>query len=198
MCMKAFSEACERNKEPILAVLQPLLQKSQAVLEIGSGTGQHAVHFARELPQLTWHASDQAKHHPDLRERFAEAALPNLRGPVLLDVSQPDWAVLSVDFIFSANTLHIMDEKMVADFFAGVAKLLPAQGQLAVYGPFNQAGQFTSEGNARLDAWAKSTFPGGGIKDLEAVLALALNHGLNLQQNHAMPANNRLLHWLRD
>ncbi|MGE3728534.1 MAG: DUF938 domain-containing protein [Candidatus Sericytochromatia bacterium] len=195
--MKTFSEACERNKEPILAVLQPLLQKSQAVLEIGSGTGQHAEHFARELPHLTWHASDQAIHHLALRERFAEAALSNLHGPLLLDVSQPDWPVLSVDFIFSANTLHIMSETMVADFFAGVAKILPAQGQLGVYGPFNQAGNFTSEGNAKLDAWAKNTFPGGGIKDLEAVLPLALSHGLSLEQNYAMPANNRLLHWIR-
>jgi len=195
--MKTFSEACERNKEPILAVLQPLLQKSQAVLEIGSGTGQHAEHFARELPHLTWHASDQAIHHLALRERFAEAALSNLHGPLLLDVSQPDWPALSVDFIFSANTLHIMSETMVADFFAGVAKILPAQGQLGVYGPFNQAGNFTSEGNAKLDAWAKNTFPGGGLKDLEAVLHLALSHGLSLEQNYAMPANNRLLHWIR-
>ena len=102
---------------------------------------------------------------------------------------------VDVDAVFSANTLHIMSEAMVRDFFAGVTRLLPPQGQLLVYGPFNHQGQFTSEGNARLDAWVKSKFPGGGLKDLEAVLAVADEHGLRFVQNIAMPANNRLLHW---
>ena len=190
-----FSEACERNKEPILAAIRPLLAGAKAVLEIGSGTGQHAVHFAASLPHLRWHASDRPPALPGLAARLHQAASPNLHGPLSLDVGQPDWPALDVDTIFSANSLQIMSPSEAALLFVGAQALLPVGGQLIIYGPFNRDGHFTSPGNVHLDAWIRRSHPAGGIKDLEAVLALA--EGFALQANLTMPANNHLLHWLK-
>lgn len=195
--MKPFSPACERNQGPILAALQPLLADRRSVLEIGSGTGQHAVYFASQLPKIVWQTSDQAEHLAGIRLWLEEAQLPNLPMPLSLNVSQPDWPAPLFDTVFTANSLQIMRDEDARNFFAGVQTLLPANGLLVIYGPFNAQGRFTSEGNASLDAWIKRTYPGGGIKDLEVILELARNHGLILQNTIEMPANNRLLHWLK-
>lgn len=192
----AFSQACENNKAPILAVLQHAFAKSSKVLEVGSGTGQHAVHFAAALSHLTWQASDQALYLPDLTERLRLAALPNLPAPLQLDIRE-DNDPQQVDAVFSANTLHIMPWQVVQLFFNRLPAFCSAKAVLCIYGPFNYDGQFTSESNAMFDASLKAQNPLMGIRDIEAVLQLALSAGFALQYDHAMPANNRLLHFSR-
>lgn len=192
----AFSQACENNKAPILAVLQHAFAKSSKVLEVGSGTGQHAVHFAAALSHLTWQASDQALYLPDLTERLRLAALPNLPAPLQLDIRE-DNDPQQVDAVFSANTLHIMPWQVVQLFFNRLPAFCSAKAVLCIYGPFNYNGQFTSESNAMFDASLKAQNPLMGIRDIEAVLQLALSAGFALQYDHAMPANNRLLHFSR-
>jgi cyclopropane fatty-acyl-phospholipid synthase-like methyltransferase len=167
------------------------------VLEIGSGTGQHAVYFAPELPHLVWQTADVPQHHAGIRLWLEEAALPNVLPPLALEVNDTSWHSGRYDAVFSANTLHIMSWPEVAKFFAGVGKVLGAGGVLAVYGPFNYNGAFTSESNARFDVWLKARDPASGVRDFEAVDALARAQGLVLQQDIAMPANNRTLVWRR-
>jgi cyclopropane fatty-acyl-phospholipid synthase-like methyltransferase len=197
--VKPYSEACERNRDPILDVLRVAFADAREVLEIGSGTGQHAVYFARHLPHLTWHASDVAEHHAGINAWIAEAALPNLRAPVALDVREERWPVAagSVDGVFSANTLHIMDWGAVEAFFRGVASVLKPGGVLAVYGPFNDGGQFTAPSNARFDAMLRARGEGSALRDVEAVDALARGIGLARTLDAPMPANNRTLVWRR-
>jgi len=191
--MKPFSEACDRNKEPILKVLQHSLLEPATVLEIGSGTGQHAVHFARHLPHLTWVATDREENLPGIQQWFDEAALPNLRGPLRLDVLDAAWPVETADHAFSANTAHIMGWPAVEAMFAGVGARLAAGGRFYLYGPFNRDGEFTSESNRAFDAMLRARDPAMGIRDDRALLALGRRCGLALVEDHAMPANNRLL-----
>lgn len=197
MSEKPFAESCVQNREPIIAVLRDVFADCRRVLEIGSGTGQHAVYFAPELPHLVWQTADVTQHHAGIRAWLDEAALPNVLPPLALDVNQPDWPGERYDAVFSANTLHIMGWPEVERFFAGVGTVLEPGGVLAVYGPFNYNGTFTSDSNARFDAWLKSRDPASGVRDFEAVDALARAQGLVLQQDVAMPANNRTLVWRR-
>lgn len=192
---KPYSESCEQNQEPILSVITPLLENCNDVLEIGSGTGQHAVYFAEKLSHLNWHTSDQAEYLPGIRLWLEEAALPNTRPPFELDVAQPNWPDCTVDAVFSANTCHIMHWQQVEALFAGVGNVLPKCGKFILYGPFNYNGAFTSESNARFDQWLKTRDANSGVRDFETVNALAKNAGLILQQDFAMPANNRILYW---
>ena len=195
--MKPYSEACERNQGPILVVLRGAFADARHVLEIGSGTGQHAVYFARHLPHLAWQTSDAPEHHDGIRAWIADAALTNVRQPVALDVRDARWPAPSTDAVYSANTLHIMDWDAVQAMFRGLARVLNAGGVLVIYGPFNYAGQFTSQSNARFDVSLRSRGVGSGLRDFEAVNALALGSGLTLEQDVAMPANNRTLVWRR-
>jgi cyclopropane fatty-acyl-phospholipid synthase-like methyltransferase len=194
---KPYSESCEQNREPILAVLRVAFADRHRVLEVGSGTGQHAVYFAAELPHLVWQTADVRAHHPGIDAWLNEAALPNVLPPLELDVNQSQWHSGRYDAVFSANTLHIMGWPEVERFFAGVGTVLEPGGVLVVYGPFNYNGQFTSESNARFDAWLKARDPASGVRDFEAVDALARAQGLVLQHDIAMPANNRSLVWQR-
>lgn len=191
---RPFAESCERNKAPILAVLREVFARPGRVLEIGSGTGQHAVHFAGALPHLVWQTSDLPANHPGIRAWQEAAGLPNLLPPLSLDVNEP-WPPMQYDYVFSANTLHIMGWPEVVQFFAAAGKLLKPGGRLAVYGPFNYGGKFTSESNARFDEWLKSRDPKSGIRHFEEVDRLAHEAGLALLADHAMPANNRTLIW---
>ncbi len=193
--MKPFSEACERNKEPLLAVLREVFASACEVLEVGSGTGQHAVYFAARLPHLTWHASDLPASHPGIRAWMAEAALPNVRPPLALDVYESDWPVRSVDAVFSANTAHILPWDGVVKMFEGIARVLAPGGTLALYGPFKYGGEHTSPSNARFDVSLRHRDPLSGIRDFEAVDALAREGGLELERDYPMPANNRTLVW---
>ncbi|MDR6982881.1 SAM-dependent methyltransferase [Rheinheimera pacifica] len=192
-----FSQACENNKAPILAVLQQAFANCSKVLEVGSGTGQHAVHFAAALPHLCWQASDQAMYLPDLTERLRRAALPNLPLPLQLDISADALPEQQFDALFSANTLHIMPWPVVEQFFSRLAGLTTQQVTLCIYGPFNYNGSFTSDSNRAFDLSLKSRDPAMGIRDIAAVVALADAAGFTLQHDHSMPANNRLLQFLR-
>ena len=195
---KPFSDACERNREPILAVLRDDFSHVQQVLEIGSGTGQHAVYFAQHLPYLTWQTSDVAEHHAGINAWIADSGLSNVKAPLALDVRQRPWPVSGIDAVYTANTLHIMDYACVEAFFAGVARVLPAGGVLAVYGPFNYGGKFTSASNAQFDAMLRARGVGSALRDFEAINELAGGIGLALVRDVAMPANNRMLVWRRE
>ena len=195
MEQRPFSAACERNREPILKVLRRWFADRREVLEIGSGTGQHAVHFAAALPQLAWHASDLPEHHAGIRAWMAHAQLPNLHGPFALDVRHGPWPARRFDAVFSANTLHIMGWDAVRALFRGLPGVLEPKAIVVVYGPFNYAGRFTSESNARFDASLREADPERGIRDFEAVDGLAQAAGLVLVEDVAMPANNRCLVW---
>jgi SAM-dependent methyltransferase len=193
--MLAFSDACERNKGPILEVLRTAFSGCTRVVEIGSGTGQHAVHFARHLPHLSWQPTDRAEYLSDLAARIAAEGPPNLASPVELDVLQEPWPAVRGDAVFSANTLHIMSWPAVEALFAGLPRILEAGGVLAIYGPFRYGGRFTTESNAAFDAMLRERDPLSGLRDFEAVNALAEGVGLKLSADHAMPANNQLLVW---
>ncbi|MBT3015795.1 MAG: DUF938 domain-containing protein [Candidatus Thiodiazotropha sp. (ex Lucina aurantia)] len=195
--MKPYSEACDENKGPILEVLLRLYRDVQTVLEIGSGTGQHAVHFATAMPHLTWQTSDMEENHPGIRAWLREAALPNVRNPIGLDVSRA-WPAGEYDAIFSANTTHIMSWPEVELMFQGVGQVLKRGGCFALYGPFNYQGGYTSESNQRFDQWLKSRDPLSGIRDFEMLDELAASNHLIFSEDVEMPVNNRILVWYRD
>lgn len=182
---KPFSEASERNRAPILAVLRRILARSRLVLEIGSGTGQHAAYFAPELPHLVWQASDVAENLPGIREWVSAPE------PLELDVDAP-WPTVAADAAFSANTAHIMSWPQVERMFAGLGGMQGLE-LFCLYGPFNYGGSHTSESNARFDAMLRGRDPASGLRDFEAIVALGKKNGLVLGEDHAMPANNRLL-----
>ena len=193
---KPNAPSCERNREPILGVLRQHFADRQHVLEIGSGTGQHAVFFAEHLPHLIWQTSDRAESLPGITAWLAEAARPNTPPPRLLDVQQT-WPVERYDALFSANTLHIMPWAAVECLFAGLARVMTDDAKLVIYGPFNYGGRFTSDSNASFDQWLKERAPHQGIRDFEAVHALAQRADLSLVEDRAMPSNNRCLVWKR-
>jgi SAM-dependent methyltransferase len=196
--MLPFSEACERNKGPILEVLHTLFARCSSVVEIGSGTGQHAVHFARQLPHLAWQPTDRGEYLPGLAARIGQQGAPNLRPPIELDVTQPAWPEVVADAVYSANTLHIMSWPEVEALFRGIGRVLGRGGTLAIYGPFRYRGAFTSESNAHFDRALRERDPASGIRDFEAVAALAAAQQFELLADHAMPANNQLLAWVRN
>lgn len=193
---KPHAPATERNREPILAVLQTLFADRHAVLEIGSGTGQHAVYFARAMPWLRWQSSDVAAKLPGITHWLDEAGLPNTPAPLALDLCRA-WPRVEFDAIFSANTLHIIGWPQVQRLFAELGQHMPPSGLLTVYGPFNYAGHFTSDSNAAFDASLRAGNPASGLRDFEAVDALAREAGLRLLEDRAMPANNRCITWQR-
>ena len=153
---KPCAPSCERNREPILAVLKVELTSRRRVLEIGSGTGQHAVYFANALPQLEWQTSERAENLAGIKLWLAEAALTNTPAPVELDVGQATWPAQRFDAVFTANTLHIMAWSEVEQMFARLPEVMTDDAKLIVYGPFNIDGRYTSESNAGFDRWLKS------------------------------------------
>lgn len=175
--------------------LRELFRERKEVLEVGSGTGQHAVYFAKAMPHLVWHASDRPENHPGIRVWLQEAALDNLSGPLELDVCQRDWPPLAADAAFSANTAHIMDWDAVQAMFRGIGNMLPCSGRFALYGPFNYDGRYTSQSNAQFDQWLQTRDPQSGIRDFEALDQLAEEKGMRPIADYEMPANNRLLCW---
>lgn len=195
--MLPFSEACERNKAPILEVLRAAFSDRSQVLEIGSGTGQHAVHFAAHLTHLIWHPTEQLAYLADLAARVKREGTSNLRAPAVLDVKQTVWPLRSVDAIFTANTLHIMGWAEVEAMFRGVDTVLSAQGVLCIYGPFRYAGRHTSDSNRDFDLMLKERDALSGLRDLTDLTTLAERHALRLRADHDLPANNRLLEFVR-
>lgn len=193
---KPYSAACERNREPILAVLRPHFADRLKVLEIGSGSGQHAVYFAAALPHLVWQSSDRAQYLPGIRIWLDEAALPNTPLPRVLDINGV-WPTTKYDAVFSANTLHIMAWREVTRMFERLPQVLAADAKLAIYGPFRYGGVHSSSSNAGFDAALRQGGSASGIRDAEAVMALAAGIGFRLLEDCAMPANNRCLIWQR-
>lgn len=190
--------ATGRNREPILAVLREYFADRTRVLEIGSGTGQHAVHFAAAMPWLQWQTSDLPDRHAAITAWIAEAKLPNVLPLLALDVDRPEqWPSQRFDAVFSANTLHIMGWPQVQALFANLPRVLTPEASVVIYGPFNIGGEFTSPSNAAFDAQLRAADPQRGIRDLEAVQALASEAGLGFVADIPMPANNRCLVWQR-
>ncbi|MFB6260792.1 MAG: DUF938 domain-containing protein [Thiohalorhabdaceae bacterium] len=194
---KPFSQACENNKDPILGVIRGVFADTERVVEIGSGTGQHAVHFARHLPHVVWQPTDVGENLPGIRAWLADAELANVNDPLLLDVAQGDWPKLAADGAFSANTAHIMGWPEVERMFEGVADLLPPEGAFCLYGPFAYGGEHTSASNARFDASLRQQDGRMGIRDREDLDRLGAAVGLDLEADHDLPANNRLRVWRR-
>ena len=192
--MKQYSAACDQNKDPILKVIKPLLLNAKSVLEVGSGTGQHCVYFAKELPHLTWQASDQSMYLPSVSAWIDDAKLANTPKELELNVDL-DWPEDKYQAIYSANTVHIMSWEMVLNFFKGVGQVLDKGGVFILYGPFNYNGEYTSANNANFDLWLKDQNPLSAIRDFESLDELAKLHNLILTDDIEMPANNRVLVW---
>ncbi len=192
-----FSEACERNKDSILEVLTWAFVDCKTILEIGSGTGQHAVHFSRQLSDLSWQPTDTSEYLDGLLHRVSNEAPDNVEAPLELDVRMHPWPVDRFNGVFSANTLHFMSWSCVEQLFRGVGETLETHGVLCVYGPFRYRGEFTSDSNARFDQHLKSMNAQRGIRDFEAVDGLAKFERLELIEDVTMPANNQMLVWRR-
>jgi cyclopropane fatty-acyl-phospholipid synthase-like methyltransferase len=191
--LKPFSQACINNRDAILHQLQRLLLDSQWVLEVGSGTGQHAVYFSHALPHLNWQTSDLEENHQGINEWIDDAPQENCLKPLVLDVANPAWPSKQYDAIFTANTCHICSWPKVELFFQHATQSLKPNAYLIVYGPFKYAGEYTSESNARFDQFLKATNYERGIRDIEKLTKLARDNGLALEEDQLMPANNRLL-----
>jgi hypothetical protein len=193
------SPACERNREPILQCIRPLLQSCRRVVEIGSGTGQHAAWFAPRLPQLTWLATDRRENHAAIRAWLEASGASNVEGPLPLDVLESPWPALgAIDAAFSANTAHIMPEAAVVAMFEGVGERLPSGAPFCLYGPFMEQGRHTSPSNEAFDADLRARGAGMGVRDLGWLLQVAAVSGLDLEAVTPMPANNRVLVWRRN
>ena len=191
---KPFSPSCERNKDPILAAIRPVLLNRTCVLEVGSGTGQHAVYFAEKMPWLNWQCSELQENLSGLEMWVREAALSNLPTPINLDVSTSS-LMPEFDVVYTANTLHIMSIEQVNDFFKLIGERAGSVKDVLIYGPFNYAGKYTSASNAQFDSWLKQRDSASGIRNFEEIHAMATSNGFKLEKDESMPANNRLLHW---
>lgn len=192
---KPFSQACENNKDPILQVLSRYLDKPGSLLEVGSGTGQHAAYLARALPNIQWQPSDVSDNLPGITLWCKEAMLANLAMPLIFDVTEPKNRPPAHDHLFSANTLHIMSWPAVEAFFQQLPDIVRPHGFVFLYGPFKYNGQFTSPSNGDFDQWLKQRGAHQGIRDIEAITELAQAAGLRLLEDVRMPANNQTLVW---
>lgn len=193
---KPHAPACERNRDPILAVLHKQFAACSRVLEIGSGTGQHAVYFGAELPHVVWQTSDIGENHAGIHQWLADEGSQNVRAPLELDVSGP-WPNAAFDAVFSANTLHIMSWDEVRALFHALPDVMTPHARLVIYGPFHYGGEPTSDSNARFDASLRSQPGDMGIRDAEDVTGLTADAGLEWLADIEMPANNRCLVWQR-
>jgi len=196
--MMPFSEACERNKGPILEILRRVFADRSQVLEIGSGTGQHAVHFAAHLDHVTWHPTERLSALPELAVRIQTEGGRNVRQPMVLDVRQSVWPLRSVDAVFTANTLHILSWTEVTAMFNGIGATLSPGGVVCVYGPFRYAGRYTSPSNLEFDRLLQERDPDSGIREIHDLTALASGFGLRLDADHDLPAHNRLLIFMKE
>jgi len=193
---KPFADSCEQNKHAILGIIEHEFQDSELILEIGSGTGQHAVFFAEHLPHLTWQTSEQAENLLGIRQWINDSPCNNILEPINLNVSA-QWPNIAYSGIFSANTVHIMSWPEVEVMFDGIGKILKTNSPFCLYGPFNYGNNYTSESNENFDTWLKNRDPNSAIRNFEDLVLLAERHGLLLKDDHEMPANNRILVWIK-
>ena len=188
-----FSEACERNKGPILEVLRKVFSKTESVLKIGSGTGQHAVHFSKHLPHLVWQPTELVERVAMLKSRIDLEGSGNLFPAKELDVERYNRELEKTDAVFIANVFHIAPIEVMHTCLKGTSKCLKHLGIFCVYGPFRFEGEFTSPSNAEFDYSLKTNNPEWGIRDFEQLSIKAEEEGLGFQHNYSMPANNQLL-----
>ncbi|MGP5063393.1 DUF938 domain-containing protein [Psychrobacter celer] len=192
-----FSQACENNKQPILEVLQKELQDSTHVLEVGSGTGQHSVYFAPNLPHLQWQTSDVTDNHQVIQAWHDAYPASNLYAPLAFNLLTDSIPKTNTgepyDAIFTANTLHIIAWSLVERLFELAGEALPFKGKLIVYGPFNENGRYTSASNQSFDSSLRQRDPNSGIRHKEDIIASAKQHNLELSYEYQMPANNQIL-----
>ena len=188
---RRHAPATARNREPILAVLRDVLPSSGTVLEVASGTGEHAIHFARALPDLVWQPSDPDPSALASIRAWAEAGkLGNLRPPLLLDAAAPEWPIEKADAILCINMVHISPWEATVGLLRHSAKLLPVGGPLVLYGPYLRAGVATADSNEAFDASLKMRDQRWGLRHLEEIIALAGDSGMMLDHIVEMPANN--------
>ena len=192
-----YSQACENNKAPILEKLRVEFADTTQVLEVGSGTGQHAVYFAEHLPHLQWQTSDVPANHDFINAWISAYPATNLQHPIPLDLQQPIALSQQYDAVFTANTLHIIAWELVIALFDLVGETLTVGGKLCIYGPFKYDGEFTSASNQQFDSSLRSRDVNSGIRDIEAIIVLANSQQLSLVSDQAMPANNRLLTFIK-
>ncbi|MEE9314219.1 MAG: DUF938 domain-containing protein [Rhizobiaceae bacterium] len=190
-----FSQAADNNKQHVLEQLRGCLKADDRVLEIASGTAQHALYFSKHLPDIFWQPSDVDLHSYELVERLLSEPRDNLGAPLELDVSAWPNFYPQFEAVYSANCLHIIDWPKVESYIEGAAKCLTEGGLLLFYGPFKYGGEFTTDSNEKFNGFLESTYSGGGIRDFEAVDELARNHGLTFVSDTPMPANNQFLIW---
>jgi cyclopropane fatty-acyl-phospholipid synthase-like methyltransferase len=192
--LKPFAESSEQNKEPILEILKSEFADCHRILEVGSGTGQHAVFFSEQLPHLQWICSDLEENHAGIQMWLDEAPHNNIEGPLLLDARE-DWPQLQVDAVFSANAIHIMSWQAVEGMIENVGKVLSSGGKLCLYGPFMVDGQHTADSNAQFDVWLKNRDPMSGVRDVADLITLLNLQNMELINDYEMPVNNRILVW---
>ncbi|PCJ48636.1 MAG: methylase [Gammaproteobacteria bacterium] len=192
---KPFSQASENNKSPIFSIIKDYYTHTKLLLEIGSGTGQHAVFFAEKFPHLFWQTSDQKQYLDGINLTLDEYQNNNLGRPLELEVTQPSWPIDRCEGVFSANTSHIMSWEMVEKMFSGVGQILTAEGYFCLYGPFNFDRKFTSSSNEAFDKMLRERDPNSGLRDFEAIEEMADEKGLIFVDRHNMPANNNILVW---
>ncbi|MDH3326978.1 MAG: class I SAM-dependent methyltransferase [Gammaproteobacteria bacterium] len=195
--MKPFAESCEQNKHVIFDAIKFEFSEHKDILEIGSGTGQHAVFFAAQLPHLSWQPSEQDENISGITEWLKDYPHDNIPHPISLDVTKK-WPKKTFDGVFSANTAHIMGWEEVKYLFKGVGNTLNPNGTFCLYGPFNHNQQFTSESNARFDQWLKQQNPVRGIRDFEDLNNLARENNLIFKKEIEMPHNNKILIWKKE
>jgi len=195
---RPYAESCDENKQPILDVLKEVFCDSGKLLEIGSGTGQHAVYFSEHLPHLSWQPTEMEDQLAGIKLWMQDTAHDRIQSPCILDVSDESWPFDNMDYAFTANTTHIVSWLHVIGMFKGVSKALKSGGQFAQYGPFNYNGQYTSESNARFDVWLKQRDPASGIRNFQNLEKLAADNDMVLVKDFEMPANNRILVWRKN
>lgn len=193
--MQNYCESCERNKESILEQLRSWLPETESqLLEVGSGSGQHALFFSQHLPHLRWQTTELAANIASLQDNLRNFGA-HLDSPLVLDVAAIPETLAPSDHLFTANTLHIMSAGHVEQFMNGIPQLLKEGGRMLVYGPFRYAGAFTSASNEKFDQWLKKRDPKSGIRDIEWLQELGQTVGLQLLADIKMPANNQFLVW---
>lgn len=196
-----FSDTCERNKQPILEVLERHFPKRGFVLEIGSGSGQHVVFFAGKLKLLKWQPSELPENLPALTARIEAEGSDNIKPPIAIDVladDQSGWPERVLSAVFSANTAHIMNWQGVRAMFEHVGGKLKERGVFCLYGPFNEGGKYTSDSNRSFDLQLKSRDPEMGLRDVRSLELLAEKNSMRLVDQVSMPANNQTLVFMRN
>lgn len=194
---KAYALSCDRNSDPILNVFKEKLVGREQLLEIGSGTGQHAVFMAPFFPKLTWTLTDREENHKAIIQWLFDYPRANLRGPLSYDLEKDSFPEGNFDTVFTANTIHIISWGLALKMFEQVSSALPKDGLFLIYGAFNYDGKFTSESNERFEKWLKDRDEKSGIRNFEDVVSELSKKGMDLFEDIEMPANNRMLVFIK-